>query len=96
MLPLYLLESFFIKPFPVSVASVGTVLGLAVFPGVLAMLMWNYAIRNMGAIRAGQYIHLIPAFTVVMALIFLDEALRQFHIVGIVLVTIGLVVASRR
>ena len=58
--------------------------------------MWNYAIRNMGAIRAGQYIHLIPAFTVIMALIFLDEALRQFHIVGIVLVTIGLVVASRR
>lgn len=96
MLPLYLAESFFVKPFPLSVASVGTVLGLAIFPGVLAMLMWNYSIRKMGAIRAGQYIHLIPAFTVIMALMFLDEALRHFHIVGIVLITIGLIVASRR
>ena len=96
MLPLYLAESFLVKPFPLSAASVGTVLGLAIFPGVLAMLMWNYSIRQMGAVRAGQYIHLIPAFTVVLALVFLDEALRSFHIAGIALITIGLVVASRR
>jgi drug/metabolite transporter (DMT)-like permease len=96
MLPLYLAETAFVRPFPFSIASIGTILGLAIFPGVLSMLMWNYTIKNMGGARAGQFIHLIPAFTVGLAIVFLDETLRQFHIIGMILVAAGLVIASRR
>jgi drug/metabolite transporter (DMT)-like permease len=96
MLPLYLAETVFVRPFPFSAASVGTIFVLAIFSGVLAMLMWNYAIKNMGGARAGQFIHLVPAFTVGLAIVFLDETLRQFHIVGMILIAAGLVVASRR
>jgi drug/metabolite transporter (DMT)-like permease len=96
MLPLHLVEIAFVRPMPVNEMVVATVIALAIGPGVIAMLMWNYAIREMGPARAGQFIHTIPAFTVVMALIFLDETFRAFHIVGIVLIAIGLIVATRK
>ncbi len=96
MLPLHLAEIAFVRPMPVNGTVALTVIGLAIGPGVLSMLMWNYTIRQIGPARAGQFIHTIPAFTVVMALVFLDETLRAFHIVGIVLIAIGLVVASRK
>jgi len=66
-----------------------------VFPCAIAMLLWNYAIRRLGAMRAGQFLHLIPAFTVVLAITLLGEALLSFHIAGIVLIAAGLYVASR-
>ncbi len=96
MLPLHLLEIAFVRPMPVNLTVVTTVIGMAIFPGVCAMLMWNYAIREIGPARAGQFIHAIPAFTVVLALLFLGETLKSFHIVGIVLIAAGLATASRR
>jgi drug/metabolite transporter (DMT)-like permease len=96
MLPLHLFEITFVRPMPVNGTVLTTVIALAIFPGVLSMLMWNYGIKKLGGARAGQFIHTIPAFTIVLALVFLDEALRQFHIIGMILIAAGLVVASRR
>lgn len=95
MAPLHLAEALLTRPLPLTGASVATVLGLAVFPCAIAMLLWNYAITRMGAMRAGQFLHLIPAFTVVLAIALLGEALLSFHIAGIVLIAGGLYVASR-
>jgi len=95
MAPLHLTEALLSRPLPLTGASVATVLALAVFPCAIAMLLWNYAIRRMGAMRAGQFLHLIPAFTVVLAIGLLGEALLSFHIAGIALIAGGLYVASR-
>ena len=95
MAPLHLTEVLVSRPLPLTGASIATVLALAVFPCAIAMLLWNNAIRRMGAMRAGQFLHLIPAFTVVMAITLLGEALLSFHIAGIALIAAGLYVASR-
>ena len=60
------------------------------------MILWNYGIIQLGAARAGQYLHLIPAFTIVLAIIVLGETLGPHHIAGIVLIAIGLIIAARR
>lgn len=90
MLPLYLIESIYFRPTPFTWTSVFSITWLAVFSSILAILMWNNAITKLGPGRAGLFIHLIPAFTVLMAIALLGESLQQFHFTGIALIGIGI------
>lgn len=90
MLPLYLLETAIARPTPFTWTSVLSITWLAVFSSILAILMWNNAITKLGSGRAGLFIHLIPAFTVLMAMALLGESLRQFHLYGIMLIGAGI------
>lgn len=96
LLPIYLLETAFSRPVPATMLTVIAVLAIAIFASAIPMILWNFAIMKMGPGRAGQYLHLIPAFTVIMAIAFLDEALAGYHFAGIALIAAGLVVAARR
>jgi drug/metabolite transporter (DMT)-like permease len=40
--------------------------------------------------RAGAYLHLIPLFGALMAVALLGEELRLYHVVGIVLILLGI------
>lgn len=90
MLPLYLVETIYFRPTPVTWTSVLSITWLAVFSSILAILMWNNAIAKLGPGRASLFIHLIPAFTVLMAIALLGESLQQFHITGVALIGIGI------
>jgi len=59
-------------------------------------LMWNRALTTLGPGRAGIYLHLIPAYTIVLAIILLGESLEIFHIGGIVLIATGIILSSRK
>jgi drug/metabolite transporter (DMT)-like permease len=96
LLPVHLAETIVARPMPATAGTVLTVIGLAAFPCALATMPWNYAIARMGAVRAGQYLHLVPAFTVLLAIAFLDEVLGAHHVAGIVLIAGGLYFASPR
>jgi len=63
---------------------------------LLAYAGWNYAVRHLGAARAGVTLHLTPAFGVLLASIFLGEYPRWYHGAGIALILAGVVLASTR
>jgi drug/metabolite transporter (DMT)-like permease len=63
---------------------------IAIFPSIISYLVWNYAMKRLGAAVGGQYIHLMPLFGSVMAVLFLGEAIQLFHIVGALLIGMGL------
>ncbi|RYX93908.1 MAG: DMT family transporter [Bradyrhizobiaceae bacterium] len=67
-----------------------------VFPSVLAYLFFNRGIALIGPNRAAPFLHLMPVFGSVMAIVFLGEQPRLFHLAGYVLVISGVVIASRR
>lgn len=90
MLPFYLVETVYFRPTPLSWTSVLSITWLAVFSSIVSILMWNHAIIKLGAGRAGLFIHLIPAFTVLMAIGWLGEVLQQFHITGVALIGVGI------
>jgi len=96
LLPIYVFEAIYVRPILPTATTLITIAWLATFSSSLAMIMWNYGIHQLGPARAGQYLHLIPAFTIVLAIIVLGETLGAHHIAGIVLIAIGLMVASRR
>ena len=96
VLPLYLYETLFVRVFRPTPETLGTALLLALFSSVIATLLWNRGIRAVGVTRAALFLHLIPVFTVILAIAFLGESLAYYHIVGIVLVATGIAITSRQ
>ena len=56
---------------------------------LLAFLGWNYAVPRIGAARTGAWMHLMPAFAVALAVVFLGEYPQWFHFAGITLILSG-------
>lgn len=71
------------------------VLYIAVFPSALSYLMWNLAVRGIGAARAGVYLNLVPFFTALIGL-FVGDPITWVQVSGGVLIVIGVILTSRR
>ena len=78
----------------VSPLSVGSLLYACVFPAFLAYLFFNRGVELIGPARAGQYVHLMPVFGIVLAVLFLQEPLHLYHAAGVGLIGAGLLLAS--
>lgn len=94
LFPFYLYETFSGRGMPLNLISVGSVLYVGIFPSILSYLFWNKAISELGAARAGQFIHLVPAFGITMAILFLGEPLQGFHFSGFLLILGGIWLAT--
>jgi drug/metabolite transporter (DMT)-like permease len=69
---------------------------VAIFPSILSYLCFNRGVELIGANRAAPFFHLIPVFGSVLAIVFLGERLRLFHLAGYALVLTGVAIAARR
>ncbi len=96
LLPFYIWELVVAGPFSVSPAAVMSILYVALFPSIIAYFCWNRGIELIGANRAGLFSYLIPFFASVMAIFFLGETLRGYHVMGMVLILGGMVIFNRR
>jgi drug/metabolite transporter (DMT)-like permease len=61
---------------------------------LLAYAGWSYVVTRLGAARAGATMHLMPAFGVLLAALFLGEYPRWFHFAGIALILAGVALSS--
>lgn len=93
--PVYLWELNTIGGFAITVESVGSIAYLAVFASVIAYIFWNRGVSQVGASRAGPFMHLVPVFAAAMAVIFLGEALHLYHLIGVALIACGLMLANK-
>ena len=77
----------------------GAIAGLVytgVFPAFLGYILWNRGVAEVGPARAGLFMHLVPAFGIVLSMIFLDEKPALYHAVGICLIFAGIWLNTRR
>lgn len=94
MAPLYIAD---VAVNGLTVVNVNIVIGivwLGIAGSIVAYLCWNYAVRQAGAARASIFVHLIPVFTALQAVILLGERVHLFHIAGIGLILSGIYVAT--
>lgn len=68
----------------------------ALFPSLVAYFCFNRGVELVGAARAGQFIHLVPVSTVLLAVVFLGERLAAFQLLGGAPVAAGVAVSSLR
>jgi drug/metabolite transporter (DMT)-like permease len=95
-LPFYLWEiaqDRLIRPTPQAWAAI-TYTGI--FPAFLGYIFWNRGVSEVGAHRAGLFMHLMPAFGILLAAAFLGERMQPFHLAGIALIFSGIFLATRR
>ncbi len=96
-LPLVAVEwAVFARPMIWTVDSTLAVLFLGLFPSALAQTLWVAGINRIGATTAGYFFYTVPVFGALMAIGFLGEALRWYHIAGIALVFVGVYAATAR
>lgn len=88
--PFYIWEMSTGKTMNISQASIGSIVYVALFASILGYIFWNKAIQIIGANKTGIFIHLMPVFSIILAIIFLDEKLRGYHIKGAILIFSGI------
>jgi len=88
--PVLLVNPFSEPPMPFDSDTIPALLYIAVFPSIISYLVWNYGMKQLGAAVGGQYIHLMPLFGAIMAVLFLHESIELYHIAGAVLIGVGL------
>jgi drug/metabolite transporter (DMT)-like permease len=71
-------------------AALGSLAYVGLFPSVLSYLCWNRAVAEVGANRAGLFLHLIPVLGTLLSVLLLGESLQGFHLAGMSLVFAGI------
>jgi drug/metabolite transporter (DMT)-like permease len=95
LLPFYVWEHVGGQPMPLRMTTVLIVGYVAIFASILATLCYNRGVELVGANRAGLFIHLMPVFGSLMAVLFLGETMQWFHGLGVTLILCGIVLATR-
>ncbi len=68
---------------------------LALFPSIGSYYCWAGAVSIIGANRAGIFLSLIPLFSTIMAIYFYNEQFQFFHLIGAILIILGLFLSNK-
>jgi len=79
-----------------NVASLGGIAFLALFPGVLAYLTFARGVASVGPVRAGVFLNSSPLFAIIAAMLFLNERVYGYHLIGGAIIAVGLLLVSRQ
>ena len=69
---------------------------IAIFPSIGSYYCWAGAVSIIGANRAGIFLSLIPLFSTIFAMIFFDEKFLFYHLIGSILIIIGLFLSNKK
>jgi drug/metabolite transporter (DMT)-like permease len=90
LVPLLLINPFNEQPIVWNNDMIKALAYISIFPSIFAYLAWNYGMQKLGAATGGQYIHLMPLFGALMAVIFLGESIQLYHLIGGACIALGL------
>ena len=69
---------------------------VVLFAGLGSYVLWNKAVVIVGPNKAGIFLHLMPVFSSFMAIFLLNEKLMNFHIIGAIIIIIGIYLSSKK
>ena len=68
---------------------------LALFPSIGSYYCWAGAVSIIGPNRSGIFLSLIPLFSTIMAITFFNEKFQFFHLIGAILIILGLFLSNK-
>ena len=95
LLPLMIAEIAVSGAFPLTKEAWLSIVGVAIVPSVLAFSCYQFGVKVLGASTTGTFMYLMPAYGVLLSVIFLGERLELFHVVAMVLIASGLLLTTR-
>ena len=96
LIPFYLLEISSGKYIPLNIPVFLIIAYVVLFAGIGAYIFWNKAVMTIGPNRSGVFLHLMPVFSSIMAIVLLGESFAKFHFVGALFIVTGIFLSSRK
>ena len=69
---------------------------VVLLPGLASFILWIKGISMIGANRSGLFLHLMPIFSAVMAMIFFNEKFMFYHILGACFIITGILLSNKK
>ena len=69
---------------------------VVLFPALASFFFWIKGVALIGANRSGVFLHLMPIFGAVMAMIIFDEKFMFYHWLGAVFILMGIILSNRK
>jgi drug/metabolite transporter (DMT)-like permease len=82
MLPLAAMEWMHGRAVVWGAGALGAMAYVAVFPSLIAYLLYTRGVDLIGPARAGQFVNLLPLFGAALSVLLLGEPLRAHHLIG--------------
>lgn len=68
---------------------------LGLIASMLCYILWNTAVKELGAVRTANYIYIMPLITLLTSWIIINEQITYIAIIGSVLIISGVYIAER-
>ena len=96
LLPAYLIEMALGYRLNINLPFILTLSYVVFFPGLASFFFWIKGISIIGSNRSGIFLHLMPIFSTVMAILIFKEKFMTFHIIGALLIITGIILSSKK
>jgi drug/metabolite transporter (DMT)-like permease len=94
--PIYLIEMYLGNVIVLGMPFILTLTYVVFFPGLASFIFWIKGISLIGANRAGIFLHLMPIFGAVMAMIIFEEKFMYYHIFGAIFIIAGITLSNKK
>ena len=96
LIPIYILEMNLGSPLVLNKPFVLTLSYVVLLPGLAAFFFWIKGISIIGANRAGVFLHLMPIFGSLMAIVLFDEKFMFYHFLGAIFIIAGITLSNKK
>ena len=94
--PIYFIEMYMGNVIVLGIPFVLTLTYVVFFPGLASFLFWIKGISIIGANRAGVFLHLMPIFGAIMAMLIFNERFMFYHIFGAIFIIAGITLSNKK
>ena len=96
LIPIYILEMIFGSQIVLGKPFILTLSYVVIFPGLASFFFWIKGISIIGANRAGVFLHLMPVFGSIMAIILFNEKFMFYHLLGAIFIIAGITLSNKK
>ena len=94
--PIYFIEMYMGNVIVLGIPFVLTLTYVVFFPGLASFFFWIKGISLIGANRAGVFLHLMPIFGAIMAMLIFNERFMFYHIFGAIFIIAGITLSNKK
>ena len=94
IIPFYIVESLNNTFLPNKKIDVLMIIYVAIFAGIISFFCWNKGVSIIGANRSSLFLHLIPVFSSIWAILFLNENFSFYHLFGAIFIISGIILSN--
>ena len=94
--PIYFIEMYMGNIIVLGIPFVLTLTYVVFFPGLASFFFWIKGISIIGANRAGVFLHLMPIFGAIMAMLIFNERFMFYHLFGAIFIIAGITLSNKK